>query len=117
MIDNDDATELFDTKNLWSYAFNILKWHVNLYFERDVMMINSNIRNVITKHIKYIWSLAPNIRNNTSVYSFITSRNHISRSVVHKVVQEMSRAGKLEIKRGRVVFFDECYNYENKNRQ
>lgn len=107
MIENHDATELFNRKNLWSYAFDILTWHLDLYFQRDIMMINPNIRDVINEHIKHIWSLAPEVRSKTSVYSFIINRNHISRSAVHKVIQEMSDVGKIKIERGKLVSYNE----------
>jgi hypothetical protein len=107
IINNHDATELFNKKNLWSYAFDILTWYINLYFQRDIMMINPNIRNVINEHIKYIWSLPTDVRAKTSVYSFITSRNHISRSAIHKVMQEMSDMGKIKIERGKVTYYNE----------
>lgn len=107
MIGNHDATELFDKKNLWSYSFDILTWHLNLYFQRDVMMINPNIRNIINEHFKYIWSLAPEVRSKISVYSFITTRNHISRSAVHKIIQEMSDVGKIKIERGKLIYYKE----------
>lgn len=107
MIENHDATALFDSKNLWSYAFDILTWHLNLYFQRDVMMIHPNIRNVINEHLKHMWEMTPDIRSKTSVYSFITDRNHISRSAVHKVIQEMSDVGKVKIERGKLIHYSE----------
>lgn len=107
MINNHDATELFNSKNLWPDAFDILTWHLDLYFQRDVMMVHPNIRNLINEHLKHIWSLPEETRLNTSVYSFITDRNHISRSAVHKVTQEMTKAGKVKIERGKLLFFQE----------
>lgn len=107
IIDNEDASALFDSKNLWEYAFNILTWHLNLYFQRDIMVINPNIRNIINEHLKLIWLMDPNVRSKTSVYSFIITRNHISRSAVHKVIQEMSDTGKIRIERGKLVYYEE----------
>lgn len=106
LIDNCDATQLFHSKNLWPYAFDILTWHLNLYFHRDTMIIHPNIRDVINKHLKVIWSMTPVMRLQTSVYSFIISRNHISRSAVHNVIKEMSDAGKIKIERGKLIYYN-----------
>ncbi|WP_034460804.1 helix-turn-helix domain-containing protein [Buttiauxella noackiae] len=107
MIKNHSATELFNHKNLWKHAFDILTWHLDLYFHRDLMMIHPNIRNIINEHLKHIWSMPPEVRSQTSVYSFIISRNHISRSAVHKVIQEMTDVGKVRIEKGKLVFYKE----------
>ncbi|WP_256434395.1 helix-turn-helix domain-containing protein [Citrobacter sp. RHBSTW-00944] len=60
---------------------------------------------MIIEHLKYIWSMEPETRENTSVYTFILARNHISRSAIHKVLQELVSDGKIIMKRGKLSFF------------
>ncbi|OAT14638.1 cyclic nucleotide-binding protein [Buttiauxella noackiae ATCC 51607] len=102
-IDALNATDILNTYDLWQHAFDILTWHLHLYFQRDIMIIHNNIRGMIDDHLKYIWSMTPNVRANTSIYSFITSRNHVSRSAVHKVIKEMTDADRILINRGKLI--------------
>ncbi|MCE3106174.1 helix-turn-helix domain-containing protein [Yersinia enterocolitica] len=45
------------------------------------------------------------VRKKTSIYSYILTRNHISRSAIHKIVREMTLAGDIIVNRGRLFDF------------
>ncbi|WP_370968016.1 helix-turn-helix domain-containing protein [Enterobacter wuhouensis] len=107
IISNEDATDIFNKKNLWIYAFNILTWHHNLYFQREMMMTHPDIRKVINEHLKYVWMMPPDVRSKTSVYNFIMSRTHISRSAIHKITQEMMKNGSVKIERGKLTLYND----------
>lgn len=116
IISNEDATDIFNRKNLWGYAFNILTWHLNLYFQREMMMTHPDIRMVINEHLKYVWTLPSDMRSKTSVYNFIMSRTHISRSAIHKITQEMIKNGTVKIERGKLIFYqDNEQNFAPRN--
>ncbi|POT31089.1 helix-turn-helix domain-containing protein [Citrobacter braakii] len=104
-ISAPNAELLFTAKNLWKHAFDILTLHLQRYFQREKLQSHRTIRELIIEHLKYIWSMEPETRENTSVYTFILARNHISRSAIHKVLQELVSDGKIIMKRGKLSFF------------
>lgn len=105
VISTCDAISLFNAQSLWMHAFDILTHHLQRYFQRENMVSHKTTRGIIVEHIKHIWSLPAEIRNKTSVYSFILNRNHISRSAVHKIIQELESTGHIKISRGKLLSF------------
>lgn len=101
-----NANEMLSKKNLWIHAFDILTNHLQRYFQRENLRSHKTIREIVTEHVKHIWSLDPEIRDKTSVYTFILSRNHILRSAIHKVLQELVNEGKLTLNRGKLSSFN-----------
>lgn len=99
-----NADHLFTAKNLWKQAFDILTHHLQRYFQREALQSHRTIREQIIEHVKYIWSMEPDVREKTSVYTFILTRNHISRSAIHKVLQELVNDGKITLNRGKLSF-------------
>lgn len=99
-----NADHLFTAKNLWKQAFDILTHHLQRYFQREALQSHRTIREQIIEHVKYIWSMEPEVREKTSVYTFILTRNHISRSAIHKVLQELVNDGKITLNRGKLCF-------------
>ena len=99
-----NADHLFTAKNLWKQAFDILTHHLQRYFQREALQSHRTIREQIIEHVKYIWSMEPEVREKTSVYTFILTRNHISRSAIHKVLQELVNDGKITLNRGKLSF-------------
>ena len=97
-----NAELLFTAKNLWKQAFDILTHHLQRYFQRETLQSHRTIRELIIEHIKYIWTMTPEVREKTSVYTFILARNHISRSAIHKVLQELVHDGKVILNRGKL---------------
>ncbi|HHL2824984.1 TPA: helix-turn-helix domain-containing protein [Citrobacter murliniae] len=97
-----NADLLFTAKNLWKQAFDILTHHLQRYFQRETLQSHRTIRELIIEHVKFIWAMAPDVREKTSVYTFILTRNHISRSAIHKVLQELVSDGKIILNRGKL---------------
>ncbi|MDA8496856.1 MULTISPECIES: helix-turn-helix domain-containing protein [unclassified Citrobacter] len=97
-----NADLLFTAKNLWKQAFDILAHHLQRYFQRETLQSHRTIRELIIEHVKYIWAMEPAVREKTSVYTFILTRNHISRSAIHKVLQELVNDGKITLNRGKL---------------
>jgi CRP-like cAMP-binding protein len=97
-----NANDMLTKKNMWKHAFDILTNHLQRYFQRENMRSHKTIREIVVEHVKHIWSLDPDIREKTSVYTFILSRNHISRSAIHKVLQELVNEEKLTLNRGKL---------------
>lgn len=100
-----DAIQLFSTQNLWIHVYNILSKQTYQYFEREYFILQKNSRGIIMQYLKLIWNMTEDERANTSIYNFILSRNHISRSGIHKVLSELQNEGKIKTRRGRLVFF------------
>jgi CRP-like cAMP-binding protein len=105
VMSSANANEMLTRKSLWMHAFDILTNHLQRYFQRENMRSHKTIREIVIEHVKHIWSLEPEIREKTSVYTFILSRNHISRSAIHKVLQELVNEGKLTLNRGKLASF------------
>lgn len=106
VMNSANANEMLSKKNLWIHAFDILTNHLQRYFQRENLRSHKTIREIVTEHVKHIWSLDHEIREKTSVYTFILSRNHISRSAIHKVLQELVNEGKLTLNRGKLSSFN-----------
>jgi len=98
-----NANEMLTRKKLWMHAFDILTNHLQRYFQRENLRSHKTIREIVIEHVKHIWSLEPDVREKTSVYTFILSRNHISRSAIHKVLQELVNEEKLTLNRGKLA--------------
>lgn len=103
----EDTFKLLSRFDLWQHAFDILTKHLYMYFTRDNMMQKSTVRDIVIDHIKMICSFEESIRTSTSIYTYILSRNAISRSAVHKVVQELVKDGSLVLNRGKIISFRE----------
>ncbi|HDL8054409.1 TPA: helix-turn-helix domain-containing protein [Yersinia enterocolitica] len=104
-ISISDACILFDSKALWGHAFDILTDQVQEYFKREHMILQKNTYGIINEHLKHIWEMDEEVRKKTSIYSYILTRNHISRSAIHKIVREMMIAGDIIVNRGRLIDF------------
>lgn len=98
-----EAASLFNESNLWPYVFNSLSYLMQEYFKREYMISQKTSYGVVYQHLKYIWSMDTTIRKKTSLYKFILSRNHISRSAVHKVISQMVDNGIIETQRGKLI--------------
>lgn len=106
IIKNSDAISLFNKLSLWEHAFNIISNSLHIYFHRDSMTNQKNVKNIVIEHLKYIWSMSDEERKSTSIYKFILSRNHVSRSSVHKVIAELIHDGIVESTRGKLIKLD-----------
>ncbi|HCI6023088.1 TPA: helix-turn-helix domain-containing protein [Klebsiella quasipneumoniae subsp. quasipneumoniae] len=101
----DKAFMMFSKFNLWHHAYDILTKHLYMYFARDSMIQKSTVKDIVLDHIKKIHSFDDELRRTTSVYTYILSRNAISRSAVHKVVKELIEDGSLVMRRGKIMNF------------
>ncbi|MNB97116.1 putative DNA-binding transcriptional regulator [compost metagenome] len=100
LIDAERATELLNSKNLWCEAYEIISHHLSLYIHREKMQSKPSVKELVLEHIKYLWKLEEDVRSRTSIYSFILSRNAVSRSAVHKALNELIADGLIEVYRG-----------------
>jgi len=105
VIDSIDAKTLFSERNLWIHAYNILAKLTQQYFEREYMILQKSSRDIVLQHLIFIWQMTEEEREHTSIYNFILSRNHLSRSSVHKIVSEMEAEGKIKTSKGKLVHF------------
>lgn len=101
-IKSSDAVEIFDTFGLWRDAFKIISHNLNIYFQREAMLYQPNIRCIVIENAKYLWGLDQEIRDKTSIYTFILSRNIVSRSAVHKALRELTDEGIIKLRRGKL---------------
>lgn len=113
VIDIEDATELFNKHSLWRHAFDIITKHLYMYFKRESMTQKNSVKEVVLEHVKKIWSCDETSRKNISIYSYILSRNNVSRSAIHKAICELTHEGLLNISRGRVVKFNQHIRNSN----
>jgi hypothetical protein len=88
------------------HAFDILTSHLQMYFTRENMLSQPNVKMIIIEHLRYIWEQPEGIRNKTSLFTFILSRNQIARSTVHKVIMELTLSGAIQTARGRLIAFN-----------
>lgn len=107
VISTSDAIELFNSRNLWMHAYDILTRHLQMYFIRENILSQPTIRGIVMEHLKCIWSLPQAERQFVSVYTFILARNQISRSAVHKVLREFIASGEAHINRGKLYWLKE----------
>lgn len=96
---------IIEKRNLWRQSFEILMWYQLIYLQREIMTSHSNIYDLVKNHIKYIWALPEDTRRKISIYDFIISRNHISRSAIHKAIQEMCNCNLVEVNRGKLIHY------------
>ena len=104
-ISISEACLLFNSNELWMHAFDILTDQVQEYFKREHMILQKNTYGIINEHLKHIWEMDEATRRKTSIYSYILTRNHISRSAIHKMVKEMMIEGDIVVRRGKLIDF------------
>ena len=110
VIDINDASELFSKFSLWNHAFDIITKHLYMYFSRDNMIHKNSVKEIVLEHAKKIWGVDEGSRKSISIYSYILSRNNISRSAIHKAVSELIRDGVLNVNKGRVIDFKQSFD-------
>ncbi|HID7510744.1 TPA: Crp/Fnr family transcriptional regulator [Enterobacter hormaechei] len=107
MIDAANFIQLLTLKNHWFHAFMIISHHMEMYFQREKMLGHKTIREIVIEHLRYLWELEETTRNNTSVYTFILARNHVSRSSLHKIMSKLSEEGVISLQRGKLLWMKE----------
>ncbi|WP_324138055.1 helix-turn-helix domain-containing protein [Citrobacter portucalensis] len=107
VIDIDDATELFNKHSLWCHAFDIITKQLYMYFTRESMTQKNSVKEIVLEHVKKVWNFDESSRKDISIYSYVLSRNNISRSAIHKAICELTQEGLLNINRGIVVEFNQ----------
>lgn len=98
-----ESFRLFDEKKLWPHAFDILTVLIHEYFTLETMISSKDATNLILQHLKYIWKMDENVRLKTSLYTFILSRSHISRSAIQQIIRRLISEGKIEVSRGKLI--------------
>ncbi len=105
VMNADNAFAMFSKFNLWHHIYDILTKHLYMYFERDSMVQKPTVKDIVVEHIKKVYSFEEALRKETSIYTYILSRNAISRSAIHKIIQELVRDGLLVMERGKILHF------------
>lgn len=100
VISSSDAIELFNENDLWPCAFENILMYMKIMLVREKKLNQPTIKDSIIQYLKYIWSLRPEQRAVTSIYTHILLRTHISRSSIHKVLAELESDGLIVVKRG-----------------
>jgi hypothetical protein len=103
IINSHVADEIFSREKIWDHAFNILTYNTTNYFRRELLTNQPNARATVNEYLKYIWSMPTEQRNRTSIYTFILARNHISRSMIHRCLQDLSKTHNIIIKKGKLI--------------
>lgn len=109
LLDADHAVSMFDILNMWRHAFDILTKHVYLYHDRETMINQPNVKSVVLEHIKLLWGMEADQREKTSIYTYVLSRNIVSRSAVHKAIQELEADGVVKVTRGKLLELAEVF--------
>lgn len=104
VIDSDDAVNLFNHKGLWKPAYEILTSYLYRYFYRENIVQKANVRDVVLEHLKEVWVHQKQMNTSISVYTYILSRNNISRSAIHKAVCELTCEGIVKVVRGKLAY-------------
>lgn len=107
IISASEAKIIINENNLWSHAFTLLTWYLHLYFHHDTLINKPCKQSMINEHLKFIWGMDAEERARISVYSFIMSRNYISRSGIHKSLQALINSGSIKISNGKLVYYKE----------
>lgn len=107
VISVQDAINIFNAEVLWMHAFDILTWHLQMYFQRENLISHPKTCDIVKEHLRFIWGMPETERTRTSIYTFIQARNHISRSAIHKEVQKLSKNGYIKIERGKLAWFND----------
>lgn len=107
LIDIDEAIQLFTEKNVWQDAYDIMAKHLNMYFEREKMSAKRSNKYIVLEHLRKIWTFDEETRKKISVYTYILSRNFISRSGIHKTLKDLMEKEVVSLQRGKLLHFDE----------
>lgn len=106
IISHEEAANLFTRNTLWEYAFNICNDFFYNYLRGSKTQSSRKVKDIVTEHLKDIWSMESTQREKVSIYKFILSRNQVSRSAIHKVIKDLCESGKAVVSRARLIDFD-----------
>lgn len=101
----DSALVLINNGQLWDRVYDILIGYLRIYHSRDVKLSQASARDTVIHYLKYVWRLDVKQRNETSIYTYILDRTHISRSLIHKVLSDLEKEGLLKMNRGVIEYF------------
>lgn len=102
-LDENEAMQMMDQKQLWKHAFDILTLHLHMYYEKEYLNSLPNARSKVLENLKLLWSEEPEIRLHHSIYNFTISRSKMSRSSVHKVLKDLESEGVILTRRGKLL--------------
>ncbi|KFD23656.1 helix-turn-helix domain-containing protein [Yokenella regensburgei] len=98
-----DTNAIFNEKDLWGYAFDLLTHSIYQWYRRSNMIEQKDVYSIVVQHLKYIWEMSTESRTQTSIYSFILRRSHISRSSIHKAICVLKEEGVVKVNRGKLL--------------
>ncbi|MEB5887497.1 Crp/Fnr family transcriptional regulator [Enterobacter roggenkampii] len=107
MIDTANFINMLKQYNYWFQAFLILSHYMQMFFQRERRLGHKTIKEIVIEHLRCIWQLDTESRENTSVYTFILARNQVSRSSLHKIMSQLSEDGFIRLQRGRLQWMRE----------
>jgi hypothetical protein len=107
IIDQDAFMESLSIQGLWHHSFNILSFYLRMYFLREKRLVQKDVKSIVKENLQYIWSLGPEVRARTSVYTFILARNQVSRSSLHKIISLLTKDGMVKMERGKLLWLKE----------
>lgn len=102
LLNHDVALEEFDRNCLWKFAFDIITYHLHIYYEREELTILPNVKLKVLEYIKQLWTNEDS-DNKLSIYKHINSKTNISRSAIYKAIKELERNGYITTCRGKLV--------------
>lgn len=100
-----ETNKLFTDKRLWEYAFELLTTLTYQYHLRELMVSQRSVRGIIIQYLKSIWDMSEELREKTSIYTFILQRNNISRSSIYKTICDLTDEGMIKVSRGKLTYF------------
>lgn len=102
-IDIDDAHRIASEANAWYYISQVLSWTSYVYAIRDNIASQKSVYGSIKMHLNSIWEMDEESRAKISIYKYIMGRTTISRSAVHKIINELNFGGYINSYRGRLL--------------
>ncbi|TFZ48668.1 transcriptional regulator [Serratia proteamaculans] len=99
----EKCCSILTEKSLWPSAFDISIGLLREYFDLSMLTSANNITDLVINHLIQIGRMDDVLRMNTSIYTYILSRNQVSRSAVQKIIKKLIDEGVIEVSWGRLV--------------
>lgn len=106
MIPVTDALTLFEEKKLWLQVVDLLTYLIHEYFALETMTSAKDNTSLVIQHLQKIAYMDESQRKNTSIYTYIMSRCHISRRRIHQILNKLEEENIITVQRGKLISFN-----------
>lgn len=100
VIKFDDAVSIINSHNAWRSVASMFSWYIHIVSSRDEKLVGVGAYDMVRSQLFDIMNLPEDVRLKTTVAKFIVTRTRLSRSMVMKILSDLTKGGYIYIEKG-----------------